>query len=76
MRAMLLLALGGAVLATCTTQQPFIMEGDAKSVRIGYSAGDLDATKPLAATHCAQFGLMARFDGADEANAYYDCVRP
>jgi hypothetical protein len=76
MRAPLLLALGGVVLAACTTPQPVIMEGDAKSVRIGYGAGGLDATKPLAATHCAQFGLAARFDSADEADAYFDCVRP
>jgi len=76
MRAALLLAVGGVVLAACATPQPFVAGGDAKSVRIGHSAGDPDATKPLAAKHCAQFGLAARFDGADEANAYYDCVRP
>lgn len=61
-------------LAACAAS-PLLLEGDANSVRIGYS-GDLGRATALAAQHCARYERVPRFLMADIDTAYFACAKP
>ena len=67
-------ALAGLALSGCTGPKPFVREGDANSVEIGYS-GDIASTLPLARAHCAGFERVPQLVTADVDYAVYDCIR-
>ena len=54
---------------------PFVREGNADSVEIGFS-GDLSNAMPLARKHCAQFERVPRYAMPSLDGAVFDCVRP
>ena len=54
---------------------PFVREGNAESVEIGFS-GDLSNAMPLARKHCAQFERVPRYAMGALDGAVFDCVRP
>lgn len=64
----------GVPLAGCNGPRPFIRNGNADSVEIGYY-GDVAGTLPLARTHCAQFERVPRLAEAALDLAVYDCLR-
>ncbi len=64
----------GAV-AGCEGPKPFLLQGDASSVEVGFSL-DLAGATALAKKHCAQYERAARFLDAQENVAYFDCVKP
>jgi hypothetical protein len=71
--AALAIAGGIAGLSGCTGPQPFIREGDAASVEVGYS-GNVASALPLARKHCAQFERVPRLVEPGFDIAIYDCV--
>ena len=80
--AALLLALAGATLSACgdTTALfggpgPFVREGNANSVEIGFS-GDPSKAMPLARKHCAQFERVPRYVQPTLDGGIFECVRP
>jgi hypothetical protein len=73
--AALFLGLIAATLAACGGPRPFVREGNAESVEIGFS-GDVANAMPLARKHCAQFEREPRFVSPTLDGAVFDCVRP
>lgn len=80
--AALFLALTGAALSGCGSAAgvfggpgPFVREGNADSVEIGFS-GDVSNAMPLARKHCAQFERVPRYAMPTLDGAVFDCVRP
>jgi len=73
----LTLAIGIAVAALpgCSGVNPFVRQGDANSVEVGYS-GDIASAMPVARRHCAQFERVPRLVGPTLDGALFDCVRP
>ena len=73
-------ALAGATLLGCDGTGafggpgPFVREGNADSVEIGFS-GDLSNAMPLARKHCAQFERVPRYAMGAQDGAVFDCVR-
>ena len=65
----------GSLGVACTGPKPFLLQGDANSAQVGY-AGDKEAATLVAKQHCAQYERVPRFLEADEAVAFFDCVRP
>jgi hypothetical protein len=61
--------------AACAGPKPFLLQGDANSVQVGYS-GSLEAATLVAKQHCAQYERVPRFLEAEENVALFDCVRP
>ena len=74
MRRALILAAALAATA-CARAQPFLLDGDARRAVVKYS-GDLAATLPFAARHCAGYGRVPHLADHDLDTAYYDCVKP
>jgi hypothetical protein len=76
-----LVALVGAVLVGCGATGPFagpgpfVREGNAASVEIGFS-GDVANAMPLARKHCAQFERVPRYLMPTLDGALFECVRP
>jgi len=68
---LLLLTVG--ILAGCAGPKPFVREGNADSVAIGYS-GDVASTLPLARAHCARFERVPHLVETTIETADYDCV--
>jgi hypothetical protein len=68
-------AVTGAILSGCSGPQPFVREGNAASVEIGY-AGDVASALPVARRHCAGFERVPRLVSAGIDIALFDCVRP
>jgi hypothetical protein len=78
----LFLALAGAMLSACGGATamfggpgPFVREGNADSVEIGFS-GDISNAMPLARKHCAQYERVPRYAMGALDGAVFDCVRP
>ena len=79
----LFLALAGAALSACGGAPggvfggpgPFVREGNAETVEIGFS-GDVSNAMPLARKHCAQFDRVPRYAMPTLDGAIFDCVRP
>ena len=69
------LSIIGAVLGGCLSPQPILQNGDATSVEIGYSGGDVANTLPLASRHCASYERAARLVDSSPWVAYYACDR-
>jgi hypothetical protein len=63
------------LLAGCAAPQPFLLDGDAKSAEVGYSA-DPAATLRVARLHCAEYQRVPRLLQAQADVAYYQCIRP
>jgi len=61
-------------LGACTGPRPFLLQGDANSVEVGYS-GDVDSTLPIARRHCARFERVPRLVEAGIDVAYFNCIR-
>ena len=81
-RSALILVLAGATLSACGGASdvfggpgPFVREGNADSVEIGFS-GDVSNAMPLARKHCAQFERVPRYAMPSLDGAVFDCVRP
>jgi hypothetical protein len=73
--AILFLALIGAAISACGGPGPFVREGSANSVEIGFS-GDLSNAMPLARKHCAQFERVPRYLMPTLDGGIFECVRP
>ena len=80
--AAVFLALAGAMLSACGASggpfgepAPFVREGSAASVEIGFS-GDLSNAMPLARKHCARFDRVPRYAMPTLDGAVFDCIRP
>jgi hypothetical protein len=73
--AALFLGLIAAMLAACGAPGPFVREGNAESVEIGFS-GDVSNAMPLARKHCAQFEREPRFVSPTLDGGLFECVRP
>jgi hypothetical protein len=54
---------------------PFVREGNADSVEIGFS-GDPSKAMPLARKHCAQFERVPRYTEPTLDGGIFECVRP
>jgi hypothetical protein len=72
---MLLLVLVCSAGVTCAGPKPFLLQGDSRSVQIGYG-GNVESATPIAKQHCAQFERIPRFLEAQENVAFFDCVLP
>lgn len=70
--SMLALALAGT---GCSGPQPFIRDGDAKSVEVAYY-GDVATALPLARKHCAQYERVPQLIDRGLDTAIFDCVIP
>jgi hypothetical protein len=70
--ALLSLAL---LLAGCNAAHPFVVDGDATSVQVGYS-GDVASAEPVARQYCAKYSRTPRLAEAGGSIAYFDCVGP
>ena len=70
------LAIGAAAvaLAACGGPSPFLRQGDATSVEIGYG-GDVATALPIARQHCAQFERVPQLVDTVRNVAIFDCVR-
>ena len=73
-RRMLAVGAAAVTLAACTGSSPFLRQGDANSVEVGY-AGDVASALPIARRHCAQFERVPLFVDATSDIAVFDCVR-
>jgi hypothetical protein len=76
--AAVFIALTGAMLAGCGAfggSGPFVREGNADSVEIGFS-GDASNAMPLARKHCAQFERVPRYVQPTLDGGIFECVRP
>ena len=79
--AAVFLALTGAMLAGCSASDvfggpgPFVREGNADTVEIGFS-GDASNAMPLARKHCAQFERVPRYVQPTLDGGIFECVRP
>jgi hypothetical protein len=77
----LCLALAGGMLTACGGSDPFggpgpfVREGNAESVEIGFS-GDVANAMPLARRHCAQFERVPRYVMPALDGGVFECVRP
>ena len=75
------IALIGTLLPACGATGPFagpgpfVREGNANSVEIGFS-GDMSNALPLARRHCAQFERVPRYLMPTEDGGVFECVRP
>ena len=68
------IATASITLSGCGAARPFVKEGNAQSVEVGYY-GDAAATLPLARQYCAQFERVPQLAEASLDVAYYDCLR-
>jgi hypothetical protein len=59
----------------CNGPKPFVREGEADRVEIGYS-GDVATAVPVARQYCARFGRSARLAEPGLDIALFDCVPP
>jgi hypothetical protein len=72
--------LAGAGLSACggagpfAGPGPFVREGNAASVEIGFS-GDVSNAMPLARRHCAQFERVPRYVAPTLDGGLFECVR-
>jgi hypothetical protein len=62
----------------CTSPHPYIRQGDAKSVDVGYY-GDAASALPLATQHCARYERVAKLvDAGSDAggieSAIFECL--
>jgi hypothetical protein len=80
--AAVFLALIGAMLSACGGASgvfggpgPFVREGNADSVEIGFS-GDVSNAMPRARKHCAQFERVPRYVEPTLDGGIFECVRP
>ena len=79
--SVLVFALVGALLSACGAADvfggpgPFVREGNANSVEIGFS-GDPAIAMPLARKHCAQFERVPRYLMPTLDGGIFECVRP
>jgi hypothetical protein len=77
----LFLALAGVSLVACggtgpfAGPGPFVREGNADSVEIGFS-GDVANAMPLARKQCAQFERVPRYLMPALDGGVFECVRP
>ena len=71
----LLTGIAGLAASGCSAPKPFVREGDANSVEIGYS-GNIETAMPVARRHCAQFERVPRSAGRTLDGALFDCVPP
>ena len=71
----LLTGIAGPAASGCSKPAPFVREGDANSVEIGYG-GDIQDAIPAARRHCAQFERVPRLSGHTLDGAVFACVRP
>ena len=62
-----------AALIGCSAPHPFVRDGDARSVEIGYS-GDVATALPLATQHCARFERKPQLVDAGADIATFECV--
>jgi len=75
------LALVGAMLLGCDGTGafggpgPFVREGNAASVEIGFT-GDVSTAMPLARKHCARFDRVPRYVEPTLDGGLFECVRP
>lgn len=60
-------------LAACNTR-PFMRQGDADSVEVGY-AGDVEMAFPVARKHCARFERVPQLVEFRIDTAYFNCIR-
>jgi hypothetical protein len=69
----ILLLLAAGILAGCVGPKPFVREGNADSVEIGYS-GDVASALPAARAHCARFERVPHLVHHTIDLAEYNCV--
>lgn len=67
------LAAAGVLLSACGWTHPYIRDGDAKSVEVGYGE-DVATTWPLARQHCAAYDRVPRLVDPGLHLAYFQCV--
>jgi hypothetical protein len=73
-RQIAVLILAGSGLA-CEGPKPFLVQGNASSVQVGY-AGNIESATLVAKQHCAQYERVPKFLEAQEDIAFFDCVLP
>jgi hypothetical protein len=71
--AVAMLAAGSALQFGCSGATPYIREGDANSVEIGY-AQNVEETARLARGYCLRYERKPVFANADGDIAVYNCV--
>ena len=69
-----MIGIAGLAASGCSGPGPFIRQGDANSVEIGYSGGDIQNAMPRARRHCARFERVPRLVGPTLDGALFDCV--